>query len=158
MGGVDAPLEGAEFSGDDRWRASDVDAAADVAPADARYADALAEVNVTDVLAPLVLPNIVVQTCTMPDYVDRRGSTADRELAWSYGFGATERCLVVTAGQTVRWVGNLGSHPLDAEGGDEPNPIVQHVDGVVVFPQPGTFGYVCGSAHAGMYGAIHVVP
>lgn len=158
MGGVDAAWEGAEFSGDNPSFPSAVDATADVSTADAQQADALAGVDVTAVLAPWVLPNTVVQTCTMPDYVARRTLTADRELAWSYGFSDTERCLVVTAGQTVRWVGNLSSHPLDAEGGDEPNPIVQHVDGVVVFPQPGTFGYVCGSAHAGMYGAIHVVP
>ncbi|MDX2019485.1 MAG: hypothetical protein SF187_04540 [Deltaproteobacteria bacterium] len=115
--------------------------------------DALSEA--ADAAVP---PDKVVQSCLAADYVDRTQVVADRVLAWSHGFSDDERCLVVRVGQTVVWQGSLSTHPLDAEGGDSPNPIVSHSDGVVTFRSPGTFGYVCGAAHAGMYGAIHVVP
>lgn len=102
-------------------------------------------------------PRQIVQTCQVSSYVDRTAEGADRVLAWSHGFSDDERCLIVRVGQSVRWLGNLSTHPLEAEGGDSPNPIVAHADGVVTFAVPGSFGYVCGLAHAGMYGAIHVV-
>jgi hypothetical protein len=59
-------------------------------------------------------------------------------------------------GQQVRWVGSFGTHPLDGEGGDLPNPVAQHQDGIVTFTVPGTYGFVCGF-HPVMRGAVRVV-
>jgi plastocyanin len=65
--------------------------------------------------------------------------------------------MQVRVGQQVLWNGSFGTHPLDAEDGDAPNPIASHTDGRVVFATPGTFGYVCG-IHPQMRGAVRVVP
>lgn len=114
-----------------------------------------------DVATPPSLAPVrgVVQGCEPGDYVDRRAHDADRNLAWTHGFGQDpERCLVVRVGQGVRWRGSLSTHPLDAEGGDLPNPIALHREGVVQFERAGTFGYVCGAGHSGMQGAVHVAP
>jgi hypothetical protein len=34
-----------------------------------------------------------------------------------------ERCLKIRVGQSVRWQGNFGDHPLEGDQGDDPNPI-----------------------------------
>jgi len=156
VGSSDAAVEGrrpADATNDP------VAAPSDTSPADAFSAIAgdagASDVFNHDAVTP---PTVVVQTCKPSAYVDRSPSDADRTLAWTHGFGDEERCLIVRAGQSVLWQGNLSTHPLDADGGDTPNPIVSHRDGLVTFPTPGTFGYVCGAGHAGMHGAVHVVP
>ncbi|MCG5054513.1 MAG: hypothetical protein KA712_16230 [Myxococcales bacterium] len=98
-----------------------------------------------------------VNDCAAGDFLDRTVANAERSLTWGFSIQTNpERCMRVMVGQQVRWVGSFGAHPLDAEGGDLPNPIAQHDEGVVTFSTPGTFGYVCGF-HPVMRGAIRVV-
>lgn len=96
-----------------------------------------------------------VQGCEQ--FVKRTDPNADRQLSWGFSISLDpERCMEVAVGQQVTWVGSFGTHPLDAEEGDVPNPIAQHQDGVATFNTPGTFGYVCGF-HPVMKGAVRVV-
>lgn len=98
-----------------------------------------------------------VQDCAPGDFVDRTAANADRSLTWGFSIQSNPaRCMKVFVGQQVQWVGSFGAHPLDAEGGDVPNPIAQHQEGLVTFTAPGTFGFVCGF-HPVMRGAIMVV-
>ena len=101
----------------------------------------------------------VVDGCADADYLDRTAPAADRTLTWDFSIvGDPERCLKVRVGQSVRWDGDLQfSHPLTNDEGTLPNPISGHdASGVVVFTQPGTFGYRCDN-HFQMRGAILVV-
>jgi hypothetical protein len=100
----------------------------------------------------------VVQGCQPTQYLDRTAPGADRDLLWDFSIATDpERCLQVQAGQSVKWNSNdFEFHPLDPQGGDTPNPIANHQNGLVVFPSTGIFGYVCG-AHSSMKGAIKVV-
>ncbi len=99
-----------------------------------------------------------VNGCQASQFLDRTAPSADRQLAWDFSITSDpERCLQVQLGQTVVWNGDLGSHPLDGNGGDSPNPIRFHQNGSVTFNAPGTFGFVC-TAHSPMKGAINVVP
>ncbi len=98
-----------------------------------------------------------VPGCQADAYLDRTAPAADRELEWTLSIASSaERCMQVRIGQSVRWVGNFGVHPLDPEGGDQPNAVATHADGLVTFGSVGTFGYVCG-VHPSMKGAIRVV-
>src|SRR5882672_7570603 len=84
----------------------------------------------------------VVQDCQPNQYLDRTASGADRELTWNFDISSDpERCMQVQVGQTVVWNGDLDTHPLGAQGGDMPNPIIFHVNGVVTFTTAGTFGF-----------------
>jgi hypothetical protein len=99
-----------------------------------------------------------IDGCSEPMYLDRTAVGADRTLHWDFGFITDEeRCITVRVGQTVSWEGSFADHPLDPDEGDVPNPIANHVNGVVRFDQPGTFGYRC-NFHAQMRGAIRVLP
>jgi plastocyanin len=99
-----------------------------------------------------------VQGCADTMYIDRSAPGAERNITWDPGIAsAPERCMQVRVGQQVRWNGSFAAHPLDAEDGDTPNPIATHVEGLVVFSTPGTFGYHCGF-HAQMKGAVRVLP
>jgi hypothetical protein len=99
-----------------------------------------------------------VQGCQPNQFVDRSAPSAQRTLTWEFGIqDGPERCIQVRVGQTVTWNGNLDDHPLAAEGGDTPNPILFHQNGSVTFTAPGTFGYVC-LAHSPMVGSVKVVP
>jgi plastocyanin len=99
-----------------------------------------------------------VQDCAPEQFLDRTAPGADRDITWTVSITFDpERCMEVRVGQQVRWNGSLGTHPLDPEGGDTPNPIARHQDGLVTFDAPGTFGYVCGN-HPVMKGAIRVLP
>jgi len=88
------------------------------------------------------------------------------------GLVFSPRCLSITAGQSVTFVGdtahgsNFGVHPLRPGGanGSDPgaagNPIAPQSSGAsytVTFPAAGTYGYFC-LAHEGMgmYGAVQV--
>jgi plastocyanin len=100
----------------------------------------------------------VVDECSAELYLDRTTQGADRTFHWDYSFaGDPERCITVRVGQSVTWQGNFGDHPLAADEGDQPNPIANHVDGLVTFTTPGTFGYRC-NYHFEMRGAIRVLP
>ena len=70
----------------------------------------------------------------------------------------------VKVGASVRFTGSFTQHPLQAAGGDSPNPIPYVADDqpddelVVVMPNAGTFGYECEFHPVQMFGAIRVVP
>jgi hypothetical protein len=113
-------------------------------------------VSSTAISAAADLP--VVDDCTEAIYLDRTAANADRELRWDFNFPADlERCLKIRVGQSVRWQGNFGDHPLEGDQGDDPNPIDSHAAGLVTFARPGVFGFRC-NFHLEMQGAIWVVP
>jgi hypothetical protein len=97
--------------------------------------------------------------------------TADLEvdLPWALGTieAAPDHCSMIKAGSVVKWTGSFTTHPLDAHGGDTPNPIAGAYmdaggaggsDVLIAFPDPGTFGYYCDVHLTAMQGAIKVVP
>jgi hypothetical protein len=99
-----------------------------------------------------------VGDCQPNQYFDRSASGASRTLDWGFSIiSAPERCLKVQQGQSVTWSGDLETHPLGANGGDQPNPIAASQSGVVTFNKTGTFGFICLS-HSSMRGAVFVVP
>lgn len=73
-------------------------------------------------------------------------------------------CATVKVGASVTFTGSFKQHPLQAAGGDTPNPIPYVADDqpdaklVVVMPNAGTFGYECEFHPVQMFGAIRVVP
>jgi len=73
-------------------------------------------------------------------------------------------CATVKVGASVTFSGSFRQHPLQAAGGDDPNPIPYVTDDqpddklVVVMPNAGTFGYECEFHPVQMFGAIRVVP
>jgi hypothetical protein len=100
---------------------------------------------------------MAVQDCQPDQYLDRTAPAADRELAWDFSIATdAERCLQVRAGQTVFFNGVSDNHPLGASGGDSPNPIADHENGLVTFNTVGIFGYQCLN-HSSMKGAIKVI-
>ncbi|MEI9948832.1 MAG: hypothetical protein WDO74_07565 [Pseudomonadota bacterium] len=109
-------------------------------------------------LPELAHAQAAVNGCQTSQFLDRTAPSADRQIAWDFSITSDpERCLRVQVGQTVVWNGDLGSHPLDGNGGDSPNPIRFHQNGSVTFNATGTFGFVC-TAHSPMKGAVYVVP
>jgi plastocyanin len=95
-------------------------------------------------------------------YVDH---TTDKEVDLQWDFGIAQRadhCSKIKVGSVVKWTGDFNTHPLDAFGGDTPNPIANAfadagASVLITFPTAGTFGYHC-DVHASMLGAIEVVP
>lgn len=73
-------------------------------------------------------------------------------------------CATVKVGASVTFSGSFKQHPLQAAGGDSPNPIPYTTEDqpgnelVVVMPAAGTFGYECEFHPKQMFGAIRVVP
>ena len=73
-------------------------------------------------------------------------------------------CATVKVGASVTFSGSFKQHPLQAAGGDSPNPIPYTTEDqpgnelVVVMPTAGTFGYECEFHPKQMFGAIRVVP
>jgi plastocyanin len=97
-------------------------------------------------------------------YVDH---TADPEVTLQWDFGISQKpdhCSMIKVGGKVTWMGDLGTHPVDAHGGDTPNPIAgagPNSDGgssvTVTFPNAGIYGYWCDVHMTAMQGAIYVV-
>jgi plastocyanin len=103
-----------------------------------------------------------VQGCQPDQYLDRTAPGDDRQMTWDFGIATDpERCMQVRVGQAVVWSLAPGDsfdvHPLAGSGGDMPNPISLHQNGVVMFGSAGTYGFVCLN-HSTMKGAIKVVP
>ena len=72
----------------------------------------------------------------------------------------TPACMTIRAGQSVTWSGGLGTHPLEAFGGDVATPIMATTTGTsvtVVFPATGVFGFHCANHPLSMLGAIKVI-
>ena len=108
--------------------------------------------------------------CTEGAYEDRSAEGDERVIAIAAaGLTFTPKCMVIAAGQRVRWEGSLAAHPLaagnpdDREAGTAESPIESSATGRSVefaFEKPGTFPYYC-TLHAfgngrGMAGVIHV--
>jgi plastocyanin len=108
--------------------------------------------------------------CAADDYEDHSAADDERVIAIAQrGLTYTPKCMIVAAGQRVRWEGNLSAHPLapghpeDQLAGSSGNPIAAKASGSVaefVFEGTGTFPYHC-SLHAygtgqGMAGVVHV--
>ncbi|HMI91302.1 MAG TPA: hypothetical protein VK509_08060, partial [Polyangiales bacterium] len=108
--------------------------------------------------------------CSADDYEDHSADDDERVIAIAQlGLTYTPKCMIVAAGQRVRWEGNLSAHPLAPGHPDDPlagsagNPIEPKASGSVAefaFEAPGTFPYHC-TLHAfgagqGMAGVVHV--
>lgn len=102
-------------------------------------------------------------------FVDRTAEDAARNLKWDLDVGqAPERCMKIKVGQSLKLSqdgsftpADLGTHPVEALGGDEPSPFTDPgVDaaGNVVFEKAGTYGFGCGVHGTAMTGVIVVVP
>lgn len=103
------------------------------------------------------------------DFTDAGDGDGGSGLVISFPTGAepqqyTNHCATVKAGTTITFTGSFMNHPLEAAGGDTPNPIPtaetnQPDDQVVVLlPDAGTFGYQCEFHPEMMFGAVRVVP
>jgi len=103
-----------------------------------------------------------INDCADSDYVDATSSEMLRTFdAWSVATG--KRCLRIKVGQSVTWVpeGGFAVHPLEADSGDSPTPIMLVNTGTtatVAFPNAGTYGYHCANHPGVMKGAIRAVP
>lgn len=102
----------------------------------------------------------VLNGCTT--YVDDTAK-AEVDLAWTLAVNSIpDHCAKIKVGTKVKWTGDFASHPLEALGGDTPNPITGGApDGgsiIVTFPNPGLFGYDCTVHKSAMTGAFQVVP
>lgn len=117
--------------------------------------------------SPAAMVSQALNGCS--SYADFTDSQADRLLKWDFAITSNpNRCMKIKQGQSVTFAGNFTQHPLQALGGDNPNPFTQAAGAVqnagqateqtsVRFDTPGIFGYKC-SVHASMTGAIVVVP
>jgi plastocyanin len=103
-----------------------------------------------------------INECAESDFVDATASDTLRRLdPWAFETG--KKCLRIKQGQSVTWVPELGfsAHPLEADLGDSPTPIMLINTGTtatVAFPNVGIYGYHCANHPAVMKGAIRVVP
>ncbi len=104
--------------------------------------------------------------CAASAFVDR--ATGDRTITFGSAVGLkySPSCMIITAGQSVTFSGDFGSHPLVGgeymgTGGSKPNPVPSKSTGtdntVVTFPTAGLYPYYCNfHASSGMTGAIWV--
>jgi plastocyanin len=108
--------------------------------------------------------------CDDGRFVDRReGADGTREIRALPEALYDPPCMIVRAGQSVNFTGNLRSHPLApgvAPGmsgtGTTPSPIQERSEGtsyMVQFTAPGTYPFYCVyHAGGGMYGVVRVTP
>jgi len=106
----------------------------------------------------------MVMGCT--SFIDRTSPDASRDLTWDFTFPTTaERCLLVRAGQTIRFSDGAGHpakfelHSVQPSEGDTPNPLESSLDlttGIATIPRPGTFGFYCVD-HRTMRGAVRAI-
>ena len=107
--------------------------------------------------------------CTDDRFVDRRAATDDRTIRGEHGNAYDPPCMTVRVGQTVTFVSNFLSHPLEpgvaprrSGAGTTPSPIEARSAGgtyAVRFASAGDYPYFCVyHAGGGMYGVVRVVP
>lgn len=106
----------------------------------------------------------VIHGCT--DYV----TTAERRVSFgtandSPALGYAPKCLTISVGQSVTFVGNFNTHPLvpgafNSDAGSSGNPIERRATGsdafVVTFDAPGLFPYFCDLHAPTMTGVVQV--
>ena len=109
-----------------------------------------------------------IHGCTSSAYVD--GRTGDRQIGFGTALGSpalgySPNCLIISAGQTVTWVGNFSVHPLvggeyRGDAGTSPTPIVRVDTGsdpkAVTFATPGLYPYYCDNHAPTMEGVVWV--
>ncbi len=108
--------------------------------------------------------------CAADAYEEHSGESDERVIQIAAnGLSFTPQCLLIAAGQAVRFEGSLSSHPLapgkpeDPSAGSPDSPIAETSSGMSVeftFDSAGTFPYFC-QLHAfgngmGMAGAVLV--
>lgn len=109
----------------------------------------------------------VVHGCTEARFVDRSDPSADRAVAFggALGMNFSPPCITIAAGQTVRFDGNLASHPLTpgvvgvaGSGAGSAISLTTSGDTVsVTFPAAGSFPFHCGvHGPMGMVGVVRV--
>jgi hypothetical protein len=102
-------------------------------------------------------------------FVDRTADDATRNLQWDLDvLTRPERCMKIKVNQSVKFStdgqftpADLVTHPIEAAGGDTPNPFAETpVDaaGNIAFDKAGTYKFRCTSHPTEMLGAIQVVP
>ncbi len=110
-----------------------------------------------------------INACAPEDYEDATAAAESRvvDVSTLAPFEYTPACLIIKSGQSVKFEGNLITHPLDAGAaieGSPTSPIVSTSSGLSIeftFPLAGSFPYYC-AAHgapdgSGMAGVVHVV-
>jgi|GEM_PF-2068794 len=110
-----------------------------------------------------------INACAPGDYENATAAADSRvvDISTLTPFEYTPACLIIKIGQSVKFEGNLITHPLDAGTaveGSPTSPIVSTSSGVsteFTFPSAGSFPYYC-AAHggpdgSGMAGVVHVV-
>jgi len=108
--------------------------------------------------------------CKPDDYEDHTAASDTRVIAIARsGLTYSPKCMTISAGQSVRWEGNLSAHPLapgnpsDQNAGSPKTPVRETSTGKSVefrFTKSGTYPYYC-TMHAfgtgqGMAGVIQV--
>lgn len=150
--------------GADAARAAD-SVEASTGDADAVTGDAAGDAATDDAAATVPLLN----DCREADYVDRREEGAARTVVPRGSTGYTPRCVIVSAGQTVRFEMAFGTHPLvpgvphgSSAGASTPSPIVAQRSGdqfAATFARAGYYPFYCDThGHVGMAGVVRVVP
>lgn len=107
---------------------------------------------------------VPVNGCTAADFAanDRRAEGAARVVV----FPSTPapgpyapRCMTISAGQSVTWTGDFGSHPLAQSGGDPSQwiePTARGSTATFAFPVAGVYGFHCTAHATTMQGAVLV--
>lgn len=121
--------------------------------------------------APAAPQTPSVHGCSGSGWVDKTADSADRRIGFggelgSSAVGYAPPCMIVSAGQTVTFVGNYGTHPLapgeqsGADAGTTPNPIPSKTTGAgdtpVTFDRAGVYPYYCVLHAPTMVGAVWV--
>lgn len=101
--------------------------------------------------------------CNMVDFDDQTAAGAARVINGPMTVAPSQfstPCMMIKAGQSVTWNVLFASHPLEAQGGDAPSPIMGATGTTksFTFPNAGLFGFDCAYHPLIMQGAILVVP
>jgi plastocyanin len=108
--------------------------------------------------------------CNAADYTDRSAAAAERRIGFgsalnSPALGYSPACIIISAGQSVSFVGNFATHPLvpgtdRGSGASANNPIQEQRSGsadyTVSFPTAGFYPYFCELHRPGMAGVVRV--
>jgi len=109
-----------------------------------------------------------IHNCASTSFVDRRTGSRDIGFGTSMGspaLGYLPNCMIISVGQTAKWVGNFDTHPLvggeyQGTSGTMPNPIGRHDTGStaveVTFNTAGLYPYFCDFHAPTMVGVIWV--
>lgn len=144
------------------------------APSDSAAIDAPTAGDAGDAASDASAPDAAMiplfHQCTSDLFVDRSAASAERTVTFSTGanpFSYDPPCMIIAAGQTVRFLGAFIGHPLRPgispsmlTAGSPNNPIPLQSDGTMVdvtFSAAGTYPYFCEMHHLSqMTGVIHV--